>query len=90
MGTVEKEKERVGKRKWRGMKQMYGWPTVRRCSAVYATRVWPLSRGEPEIIRSFYIVSRSHAGTSVDLSHSMPWKESKYFSSRMYSVFIKQ
>lgn len=48
------------------------------------------SRDEQEIIRNYYTVSKGHAGTSADLSHSMPWKESKYFSSRMYSVFIKQ
>ena len=78
-----KKKEWEGKRKWRGrgMKQMYGWFCLR----------WPASWGEREIIRSFYIVSKGHVGSSVDLSRSAPRKESKcFFSSRMYSVFIKQ
>lgn len=52
--------------------------------------VWPLCGGEQVIIRGFYIVSKGHTESSEDLSHIMQWEESKYFSSRIYTVFIKQ
>lgn len=40
--------------------------------------------------QKLYIVSKGHTGTSLDLSHGIHWKESKYSSSRLNSMFIKQ